>query len=103
MLSNETKMKDIQEIKMLIQKNKLYLVNKYNLKSIALFGSITRNEANEKSDVDILVDFEKPIGLEFILLADELEKILDAKIDLVTLKAIKPKMFEIIKQDLLYV
>lgn len=96
-------MKDIQEIKMLIQKNKLYLVNKYNLKSIALFGSITRNEANEKSDVDILVDFEKPIGLEFILLADELEKILDAKIDLVTLKAIKPKMFEIIKQDLLYV
>lgn len=96
-------MKNIEEIKSLIQKNKLYLVKKYNLKSIALFGSITRNEATAASDVDILVEFEKPIGLEFVLLADELESILDLKVDLVTPKAIKPKMFEIIKQDLLYV
>ncbi|MFZ1755367.1 MAG: nucleotidyltransferase family protein [Caldilineaceae bacterium] len=96
-------MKDIKDIKLLIKKNKLYLVNKYNLKSIALFGSITRNESTEKSDIDILVEFEKPIGLEFVMLADELESILGAKVDLVTPKAIKPKMFELIKQDLLYV
>lgn len=96
-------MKDIQEIKTLLQKNKLYLVNKYNLKSIALFGSITRNEATEKSDIDVLVDFEKPIGLEFVLLADELEEILGVKVDLVTQNALKPKMFEYIKQDLQYV
>jgi predicted nucleotidyltransferase len=96
-------MKNINEIKELLQKNKLYLVNKYNLKSIALFGSITRNEATEKSDVDILVDFEKPIGLEFVMLADELENILGVKVDLVTPNALKPKMFEYIKQDLQYV
>ncbi|MFZ1518982.1 MAG: nucleotidyltransferase family protein [Ignavibacteriaceae bacterium] len=96
-------MKNINEIKELLQKNKLYLVNKYNLKSIALFGSITRNEATEKSDVDILVDFEKPIGLEFVMLADELENILGVKVDLVTPNALKPKMFEHIKQDLQYV
>ena len=96
-------MKNINEIKELRQKNKLYLVNKYNLKSIALFGSITRNEATEKSDVDILVDFEKPIGLEFVMLADELENILGVKVDLVTPNALKPKMFEYIKQDLQYV
>lgn len=96
-------MKDIKEIKAVLQKNKFYLINKYQLKSIALFGSITRNEATENSDIDILVEFEKPIGLEFVLLADELEAILKMKVDLVTPNAIKPKMFEIIKQDLLYV
>lgn len=96
-------MKNINEIKVLLQKNKTDLMIRYNLRSIALFGSITRNEATEKSDIDILEDFEKPIGLEFVVLADELEEILGVKVDLVTPNAIKPKMFEYIKRDLLYV
>lgn len=96
-------MKTISEIKELLQKNKKDLMMKYDLKSIALFGSIAREEATEKSDIDILVEFEKPIGLEFVLLADELEEILSIKVDLVTQKALKPKMFEYIKQDLQYV
>jgi uncharacterized protein len=96
-------MKSISEIKLLLQSNKQHLINKYNLKSIALFGSFARDEATVNSDVDILVEFEKPIGLDFVLLADELEEILDVKVDLVTPGAIKPKMFEYIKRDLLYV
>lgn len=96
-------MKNINEIKELLQKNKFELMKRYNLRSIAIFGSITRNEATEKSDVDILVEFEKPIGLEFVMLADELENILGVKVDLVTPNALKPKMFEYIKQDLQYV
>jgi hypothetical protein len=96
-------MKNINEIKKLLQQNKTDLINRYNLRSIALFGSITRNEATEKSDVDILVEFDRPIGLDFVLLADELEEILGVKVDLVTPNAIKPKMFEYIKRDLLYV
>lgn len=96
-------MKTISEIKELLKKNKKDLMMKYDLKSIALFGSIAREEATEKSDIDILVEFEKPIGLEFVLLADELEEILGIKVDLVTPKALKPKMFEYIKQDLQYV
>jgi len=96
-------MKNINEIKKLLQQNKTDLINRYNLKSIALFGSITRNEATNKSDVDILVEFDKPLGLDFVLLADELETILGVKVDLVTTNALKPKMFEYIKQDLQYV
>lgn len=96
-------MKNINEIKLLLQQNKADLINRYNLKSIVLFGSITRNEATNKSDVDILVEFDKPIGLDFVLLADELETILGVKVDLVTTNALKPKMFEYIKQDLQYV
>jgi predicted nucleotidyltransferase len=76
---------------------------KYHIKNIGLFGSIVRGDVNPDSDVDILVEFEKPIGLDFVLLADELEEILGVKIDLVTPNAIKPTMFEYIKQDLIYV
>jgi|APLow6443716910_1056828.scaffolds.fasta_scaffold64311_1 hypothetical protein len=96
-------MKSISEIKLLLQSNKQYLIKKYNLKSLALFGSFARNEATENSDIDILVEFDRPIGLDFVLLADELETILSVKVDLVTPDAIKPKMFEYIKRDLLYV
>lgn len=96
-------MKTIDEIKKLLQQNKLYFITKYNLKSMALFGSVVRNEVTEKSDVDILVEFSKPIGLEFVLLADELEGILGVKVDLVTPNSLKPKMFELIKRDLQYV
>ncbi len=96
-------MKNINEIKEILQKNKVDLMMRYNLKSLALFGSFARDEATEKSDIDILVEFDKPIGLDFVLLADELEEILGVKVDLVTPNAIKPKMFEYIKRDLLYV
>lgn len=96
-------MKNINEIKEILQKNKVDLMMRYNLKSLALFGSFARDEATEKSDIDILVEFDKPIGLDFVLLADELETILGVKVDLVTTNALKPKMFEYIKQDLQYV
>lgn len=96
-------MKSISDIKLLLHSKKQYLTKKYNLKSIALFGSYVRDEATENSDVDILVEFDIPIGLDFVLLADELEEILGVKVDLVTPGAIKPKMFEYIKRDLLYV
>ncbi len=79
------------------------LVEKYNISYLAVFGSVSRNENNENSDIDILVDFTKPIGIGFIDLADDLERILNQKVDLVSRNAIKPKYFEQIKSDLKYV
>lgn len=96
-------MKNLSEIKELIEKNKHKLTDKYHIKSIGIFGSIVRGDATEVSDVDILVDFEKPIGLDFVILGDDLEEILGVKVDIVTPNAIKPGMFEYIKQDLIYV
>lgn len=96
-------MKTIDEIRKLLDQHKPMLKAKYNIKNIGLFGSIVRGDVNPDSDVDILVEFEKPIGLDFVSLADELEEILGVKIDLVTPNAIKPTMFEYIKQDLIYV
>jgi len=96
-------MKNLNEIKKLLEFHKQRLKNKYHIKNIGLFGSIVRGDTNSNSDVDILVEFEKPIGLDFVSLADELEEILGVKVDLVTPNAIKPRMFKYIKQDLIYV
>lgn len=96
-------MKNLTEIKKLLEKSKQKLSYKYHINSIGIFGSVTRGDATEVSDVDILVEFEKPIGLDFVILGDELEEILGVKVDLVTPNAIKPRMFEYIKQDLIYV
>jgi predicted nucleotidyltransferase len=96
-------MKNLSEIKKLLDKNKQALENKYHIKSIGLFGSVVRGDATELSDIDILVEFKKPIGLDFVTLGDELEEILGTKVDLVTLNSIKPRMLEYISQDLVYV
>ena len=77
---------------------------KYGVKELAIFGSYSRNEAvADKSDVDILVDFSQPIGLAFVDLADELESLLQLKVDLVSRGGIKPKYFTVIEPDLIYV
>ncbi len=96
-------MKNLNEIKKLLEQYKPMLIEKYHVKNIGLFGSIVRGDATEVSDVDILVEFEKPIGLDFVLLGDELEEILGVKVDLVTPNAIKPRMLRFVKQDLMYV
>lgn len=96
-------MKSLAEIKQVLQSHKKMLSAKYGLTNIAIFGSASRGESTELSDIDLLVEFEKPIGLDFVLLGDELEEILGVKVDIVTPSAIKPKMLENIKRDLEYV
>lgn len=86
-----------------ILKNKPVLIKKYPIKQIGIFGSIARGDFNEDSDVDILVEFNQPIGIEFIDLANELESILQQKVDLVSRSGIKPKYFKMIEKDLIYV
>jgi len=86
-----------------LKQTKPYLVDKYHVNEIALFGSILRNDFSDKSDIDIIVDFSEPIGIEFIDLANELEIILKRKVDLVSKTGIKPGYFNQIKSEMLYV
>lgn len=74
-------MKSLDDIKLILVKSKKSLKSKYKIKSLGIFGSYSRGETKEESDKDILVEFEEPIGLEFIDLADELEQILNHKVD----------------------
>jgi predicted nucleotidyltransferase len=79
------------------------LAEKYHVNSIGLFGSIVRSDFKPESDIDIMVDFSQPIGIEFIDLADELEKLLDRKVDLVSKAGIRPQYYRAIEPELLYV
>jgi len=83
--------------------DQLDLLARYHLKSIGIFGSFTREDFNNDSDIDILIDYDQPIGIEFIDLAEELEKILNLKVDLVSKNGVKPKYLEEIQKDLVYV
>lgn len=96
-------MRSTQEIKATLQSAKSLLMAKYPIESLALFGSFARGEATEQSDVDILVEFNGSIVWQFLTLADELEALLGLKVDLVSRKSIKPRYFEYIQKDLIYV
>jgi predicted nucleotidyltransferase len=96
-------MTNLSDIKSILKSNKQRLTEKYGLSVIAIFGSYCRGQQTESSDVDILVDFQKPIGIEFIDLASELEKLLKIRVDLVSKNGIKPQYFKHIEQDLNYV
>jgi len=82
---------------------KQQLADKYHVNSIGLFGSIVRTDFKPESDIDIMVDFSQPIGIEFIDLADELEKLLDRKVDLVSKAGIRPQYYKAIESDIRYV
>jgi hypothetical protein len=79
------------------------LLANYPIKHLAVFGSISRKDDNENSDIDILVEFNQNVGMEFIHLAYELEKILKRKVDLVSRNGIKEKYFKEIESELIYV
>ncbi len=79
------------------------LTAKYSVNSIGLFGSVVRSDFNENSDIDVIVDFSKPIGIEFIDLANYLEKVFKRKIDLVSKKGIKERYFREIEGEIIYV
>lgn len=96
-------MRSLNDIKETLKTNKLRLTEKYGLSLIAIFGSYGREQQTETSDIDILVDFKKPIGIEFIDLANELEKLLKAKVDLVSKNGVRPQYLKQIEQDLIVV
>jgi predicted nucleotidyltransferase len=68
---------------------------------IAIFGSMARGEANQQSDIDLVVKFSKPISLlRVTALERQLSKALGRKVDLLTEAAISPYLQERIKRDL---
>jgi len=87
-----------------LKKEKNRLIQEYSIQSLALFGSYSRNEQTLDSDIDIMVELGTDhLGLRFIDLAEDLEKILEHKVDLVSKDAIKPRYWVEIEQDIKYV
>ncbi len=73
------------------------LEERYNVKTVGLFGSALRGEQSSKSDIDVLVEFRNPIGLfKFLELEEFLSERLGGKVDLVSKKALKPEIGRVI-------
>ena len=96
-------MTDLKTIKEILTQLKPELVDKYHISSIGLFGSIVRDDFTPSSDIDIIVDFNQPIGIEFVDLADYIERKLKQNVDLVSKKGIKPKYYQAIESEIIYV
>ena len=70
-------------------------IKKFRVKSLSLFGSVARDEARSDSDVDLLVEFETPVGLfAFMRLQRYLEAILGCSVDLGTPNSLRPYLRE---------
>jgi len=97
-------MKKIEQIKKILTSQKDILKNRYNVKEIGIFGSYVNGNYNKESDVDILVEFSKPVGLiKFIKLEEYLKDLLGIKVDLVLRDGIKPALRSNILKQAVYV
>lgn len=80
------------------------LSEQYHIKNIGIFGSVARGEQTENSDIDILVEFNASIGFfDFLKLENELRGLLGRKVDLISKKALKPAMKDIVLNEVAYV
>lgn len=93
----------LQQIKEILIKAKPELQKKYPLSQLGIFGSYVRGDATLESDIDVLVDFNDKIGIEFISLVFDIEDLFNTKVDVVSKGGIKPTYFEFVAQDLIYV
>ena len=89
-----------------IKDNQTYLSAHYHLKRIGIFGSYARGNYTENSDIDILAEFEHPIGLKFIEFTEYLEQILGKRIDVLTVAGLNTirnaKIVQEIQETIIY-
>jgi hypothetical protein len=96
-------MKQDAILQILKQKN-AEMVDRFGVKSLQLFGSVARDQATSTSDVDLLVEFNRPVGyFGLFALQDYLEELLGCRVDLGTPGSLKPYMRERIVGELIRV
>jgi len=81
----------LEQLKEILHERREEMARDYAVAAIGIFGSHVREEATPGSDIDILVEFDKPIGFfKFLELEEKLAQWLGAPVDLVTKAALKP-------------
>lgn len=97
-------MKNINEIKRILNENKTLFEKKFNVKEIGIFGSYVKSKQTKKSDLDILVEFKLPVDFfDFLELENYLTDLLGVKVDLVMKKSLKPNIGRNILKEVIYV
>jgi len=72
-----------------LRDNQAYLQTEFGVHKIGLFGSYGQGTAHASSDIDLVIEFSRPIGFRFVELAEYLEKLLGAPVDILTLEGVK--------------
>jgi predicted nucleotidyltransferase len=91
------------EIENKLRQLKPELTDKFHVSKIGYFGSFANDNQTDKSDLDLLVEFTKPIGWEFFTLERFLEQAFGMRVDLVTKNALKERVKETILKQVRYV
>ena len=87
----------------MLKENGTVLRDRFKVRKIGIFGSFARGEQEATSDIDILVDFRKPVSLiDFVALERHLSEILGRKVDLVMKSALKPRIGKHILREVRY-
>jgi predicted nucleotidyltransferase len=93
---------DQKTVIQILKQNQAELTEQFGVKSLSLFGSFARDEATPASDVDLLVEFNRPTGyFGLFALQDQLEKLLGCPVDLGTLDSLKPALREQVQEELI--
>jgi len=94
-----------EQIIQYLREHKKELHDKYGVRKIGLFGSYARENEAENSDIDLLLELEKPLGLSFVDLCEYLEKILSHEVDVLTPAMLQhnPELWKEAHEDLVNV
>ena len=88
-------MRTLDEIKEILQAQKPYLTEKFGVTEVGVFGSYVRNEQHPDSDVDILIELERPPQISLIGLVElqyYLSDVLETKVDVALKKNLKKRI-----------
>jgi predicted nucleotidyltransferase len=96
-------MRNREDIFQILSEVKPQLQRDFSLNSIGVFGSFAKNEYNENSDLDILIETSKPIGWKLLSLQIYLEKLINIKVDLTTKNALKSQLKDEILNSVIYI
>lgn len=107
-MSSKTKTSDkgynLSSLEGNLKKLKPVLSRKFKVKRFGIFGSYVRGQARKSSDVDVLVEFSRSIDLlDFVALERYLAEQTGAKIDLVSMKALRPEFSGTILNEVIYI
>jgi len=93
-----------QDILASLKNLKKVVAKEYSVKTIGVFGSVARDEQTGQSDIDLLVEFSKPVGfVTFMRLENFLSEQLGNKVDLVTSDSLKPVIRQDVLSEVIYV
>ena len=94
---------DTKEVIDKLRHIKPFLQSEYAVKTVGLFGSFATGNYTDSSDIDILVEFERPVGWRFFSLESYLEKTLNRKIDIVTTNVLKEQIKPFVLRQVQYI